>query len=154
MRWTCLFLFCTLASADQADRIMEEEMQKQHIPGAAVAVLRDGRPIKLRGYGLASLEHSVPATAESVFKVGSIGKQFVAAGILILANEGKLSLDDSIRKYLEDAPPSWQPVNFRRLLSHTSGIIRNAPLFDHLKVSPLADMVRSTYDRPLDFPTG
>jgi CubicO group peptidase (beta-lactamase class C family) len=72
------------------------------------------------------LEHSVPAPAESVFKIGSIGKQFVASGIVILANEGKLSLDDSVRKYLDDAPASWEPVNFRRLLSHTSGIVRNA----------------------------
>src|SRR5262249_35027931 len=55
---------------------------------------------------------------------------------------------------LDDAPPSWQPVTFRRLLSHTSGLIRNAPLFDHLKVSPLADMVGSAYSSPLDFPTG
>jgi len=59
-----------------------------------------------------------------VFKVGSIGKQFVAAGILILANEGKLSIEDSVRKHLTDAPETWEPVTFRRLLSHTSGIIR------------------------------
>src|SRR5262245_9098132 len=133
MRLAFAFLFCSLGFADQADKIMEEEMQKQHIPGAVVAVLRDGRPIKMRGYGIANLEHSVPATAESVFKIGSIGKQFVASGIVILASEGKLSLDDSVRKYIPDAPESWQGVNFRRLLSHTSGITRNAPLFDHLK---------------------
>jgi D-alanyl-D-alanine carboxypeptidase len=88
--WTLVLLISSVGFAQEADRIMEEEMQKQHIPGAALAVLRDGRATKLRGYGLANLEHSVPATAESVFKVGSIGKQFVAAGILILANEGKI----------------------------------------------------------------
>src|SRR5215510_8465595 len=132
MRVAIFFLISILAfAADRADRIMEEEMQKQHIPGAALAVLRDGRPVKMRGYGLANLEHSIPPSAESVFKVGSIGKQFVASGILILASEGKLALEDSVRKYLDDAPPSWQPVTFRRLLSHTSGLIRNAPLFDH-----------------------
>src|SRR5262245_8656585 len=115
MRWAFVLLIGGLAfAADPADRIIEEEMLQQHIPGAALAVLRDGRPIKLRGYGLANLEHSVPATAESVFKIGSIGKQFVASGILILANEGKLSLDDSVRKYLTDAPDTWEPVNFRR----------------------------------------
>jgi CubicO group peptidase (beta-lactamase class C family) len=149
-----LLSISTLVFADQADRIVEEEMQKQHIPGAAVAVLRDGRPIKLRGYGVANLEHNVPATAESVFKVGSIGKQFVAAGILLLVKDGKLSLDDSITKYLEDAPAYWQPVNFRRLLSHTGGIVRNGPIFDHLKVAPVIDVVRSAYPSPLQFPVG
>ena len=154
MRSALVFLVCSLGFAQQADKIMEEEMLKQHIPGAALAVLRDGRPIKLRGYGLANLEHNVPATAESVFKVGSIGKQFVAAGIVILANEGKLSLDDSVRKHLTDAPASWEPVTFRRLLSHTGGIIRNSPVFNHLTVVPLTDMVRAAYAAPLDFPTG
>src|SRR5690348_7658108 len=117
-----LAFFSTLALADQADKIIEDEMQKQHIPGVSVAVLKDGRPLKLRGYGLANLENDVPATAESVYKVGSIGKQFVAAGILILANEGKLSLNDSVTKYLTDAPESWKGIDFHRLLSHTSGI--------------------------------
>jgi len=153
LAWTLVFA-STIALADPADKIVEEEMQKQHIPGVSVAVLKDGRPLKMRGYGIADLENDVPATAESVYKVGSIGKQFVSAGILILASEGKLSLDDSVTKYLTDAPETWKPVTFRRLLSHTGGITRNSPIFDYLKVLPVSDWVKATYPVPLDYPTG
>jgi CubicO group peptidase (beta-lactamase class C family) len=136
------------------DRLVEEEMQKQHIPGAAVAVLRDGRPVKARGYGLASIELNAPATAESVFKIGSISKQFIAAGVLVLLGEGKVALDDSIAKYLEDAPEAWKPITLRQLLSHTSGILREGPAFEFLRTKPDIGVIRSAYARPLEFAPG
>ena len=154
MRCWALLLLAGLLGADDADKIVEQEMERQHIPGAAVAVLRDGRVVKARGYGWSNVELKTPATAESVFKIGSVSKQFIASGILILMQDGKLALDDRIAKYLEDAPAWWREVTLRRLLSHTSGIIREGPAFNILLAQPDIDVVRSAYSRPLDFPTG
>ncbi len=154
MRLLLLLCLAALAFADEVDRLVEEELQKQHIPGAAVAVLRDGRPVKVRGYGLANVEHQVPATAESVFKIGSISKQFIAAGILVLVGDGKLSLDHSIARYLEDAPAAWKPITLRQLLSHTSGILREGPAFEGLRAKPDIEVIRSAYSRPLVFTPG
>jgi len=154
MRAILLLWLASAALADQVDRLVEEEMQKQRIPGAAVAVLRDGRPVKIRGYGLANIEHNVPATAESVFKIGSISKQFIAAGVLILLSDGKLGLDDSIARYLEDAPAAWKAITLRQLLSHTSGIVREGPAFEGLKAQPDIDVIRSAYSRSLVFAPG
>ncbi len=91
-------------------------------PGCAVAVIRDGRIIFQKGYGLASLEHRVPVTPKTVFNVGSISKQFTAAAVMLLADEGKLSLDDDIRKHLPDFPDYKQSITVRHLLHHISGI--------------------------------
>src|SRR5215470_9437498 len=85
--------------ADEIDRAVAEEMQNQHIPGLSVGVMRDGRLIKARGYGFANLELSVPATSDTVYAIGSVSKEFIAAGILLLAQDGRLSVDDKVSKY-------------------------------------------------------
>src|SRR5439155_13856036 len=77
---------------------------------------------KSSAYGLANLELSVPATPETVFEIGSITKQFTAAGILLLAQEGKLSVEDNIRRHLKNAPESWTNITVHHLLTHTSGL--------------------------------
>jgi CubicO group peptidase (beta-lactamase class C family) len=91
-------------------------------PGCAVGVYQDGKTRYARGYGLASLEHSVPLSPRSVLDVGSISKQFTAMAILILQKEGKLSLDDPIRKYFPEMPAYADRVTVRRALSQTSGL--------------------------------
>jgi D-alanyl-D-alanine carboxypeptidase len=100
-------------------------MDEHHIPGLSLAVLRKGKPLILQGYGLADLEHNVPATAETLYQIASNSKQFVATAIMLLAQEGKLTLDDPISTYFEDAPVIWQPITIRHLLTHTSGIVRD-----------------------------
>ena len=75
-----------------------------------------------KGYGLANVELSVPVKAETIFQSGSVGKQFVSAAVMMLVEEGKVSLDDSITKYFPDAPESWKPILVKNLLSHTSGL--------------------------------
>src|ERR1041385_128423 len=89
------------AKADNVDEFIKAEMQRQHIPGLTIAVLKDGKPIKVEGYGMANIELNVPAKAETVFKIGSLSKQFIATGIMLLIEEGKLSLDDKISKFLD-----------------------------------------------------
>jgi CubicO group peptidase (beta-lactamase class C family) len=90
-------------------------------PGCVVGV-RQGRMELQRAYGQADLEHGVPNTVDSIFNVGSVAKQFTAAATLLLADEGKLRLDDDIRKYLPELPDFGTPITVDELLSHTSGL--------------------------------
>lgn len=91
-------------------------------PGAAVAVIRNGTVVYQNGYGLAHLEYDVPITPATVFHVASVSKQFTAFAIVLLAQEGKLSLDDDIRKYLPEMPDFGKTITLRHLLYHTSGL--------------------------------
>lgn len=91
-------------------------------PGCAVAVMKDGRILYERGYGIADLDHDVKITPATVFHVGSISKQFTAAALLMLVQDGKISLDDPIRKYVPEVPDFGRPITLRELLHHTSGL--------------------------------
>jgi len=113
---------------DPVDEFVHAEMERQHIPGLSLAVVRDGAMIKTQGYGLANVELAVPAEADTVYQLGSISKQFIAAGIMLLAEEGRMKLDASIREYLPDAPETWKAITIRHLLTHTSGLVQNDPL--------------------------
>lgn len=95
---------------------------KTDSPGCALGVIRDGKLIYTRGYGMANLEHNIPLTSKTVFDIGSTSKQFTTSSILLLAQQGKLSLDDDIRKYVPELPQYGQPITIRQLANHTSGI--------------------------------
>ena len=90
-------------------------------PGCSLGVVDDGELVVARGYGMANLEHGVPLTAHSIFRIGSTSKQFTAASIVLLAQEGELRLDDDIRHHLPEMPRFDPPVTLRQLLHHTSG---------------------------------
>ena len=143
-----------LASADTVDDIVRADMAAQHIPGVALAVMRDGKIIRAGAWGIANLELNVPVTTRSVFKIGSVSKQFIASAAMILVQEGKLSLDDPVRKFFPDAPEAWSPIVLRRLLSHTAGLVREGPAFDPLKTQPDADIIRSAFPLALVFTPG
>jgi CubicO group peptidase (beta-lactamase class C family) len=104
------------------DRFMEREMAQTHVPGAAVGIYSRGTILLAKGYGLANVELNVPVKPETIFQSGSVGKQFVSAAIMMLVQEGRISLDDSIAKYFPNAPASWKPIEIKNLLSHTSGL--------------------------------
>lgn len=91
-------------------------------PGCAVAASRNGQLVVNRAYGLADVERGIPLTPASVFDVGSLVKQFVAASVLLLVEDGRLSLSDDIRKHLPELPDYGQPVTVDHLLTHTSGV--------------------------------
>lgn len=99
-------------------------------PGCALSVIRDHKIIYERGYGMADLDHNVPITPTTVFHVASMSKQFTASSILLLAQEGKLSLDDPARKYVPELPDFGTPVTIRELLHHTSGLRDQWDLLD------------------------
>ncbi|HYD53793.1 MAG TPA: serine hydrolase domain-containing protein [Gemmatimonadaceae bacterium] len=91
-------------------------------PGCAIGVARQGTPVLTRAYGMANLEHGVPNTPETVFESGSVAKQFTAAAVMLLVGDGKLSLDDDIRRWLPEVPDFGAPITVRMLLTHTSGL--------------------------------
>jgi len=91
-------------------------------PGCALSVMQEGRIVYKRGYGMADLDHDVPITPRSVFHVASVSKQFTATAILLLAQDGKLSLDDDIHKYIKEVPDFGVPITIRQLVHHTSGL--------------------------------
>lgn len=103
------------------DRLMQD--YTGHAPGAAVLVVRDGVPVVRRGYGLADLEAATPVTPQTSFRLASVSKQFTAAAVLLLAQDGRLTLDDPVRRWLPALPPAAQPVTLRHLLTHASGVL-------------------------------
>ncbi|HEY0455105.1 MAG TPA: serine hydrolase domain-containing protein [Verrucomicrobiae bacterium] len=114
--------FTASARADLIDDYVLSQMSLKQVPGLSLAVLHDGKVLKTRGYGLANVELTASATEETVFEIGSITKQFTAALVLMLIEENKLGLEDSVTKYFTNAPESWKPITLRHLLTHTSGI--------------------------------
>lgn len=91
-------------------------------PGCALGVIKDGRFVYQRGYGMASLDHRIPIDSKSVFYIASMSKQFTAMSIALLARQRKLSVDDDIRKYLPEMPRYQSPITIRHLIYHTSGV--------------------------------
>ncbi len=108
--------------ADNVDDLIGKYMKEQRIPGLSLAVVREGKVIKAKGYGLANLEHDVPTKPETAYQAASLSKQFTATAVMLLVEQGKLSLDDPISKHLAGTPAAWKDVTVRHLLSHTSGI--------------------------------
>lgn len=110
------------AQAEKVDEYIKAEMQKRKIPGLSLAVVKNGEVIKAQGYGLANIELNVPATADTIYQSGSVGKQFTSAAVMLLVEEGKINLDDNVSKYLDGTPEIWKDITVRHLLTHTSGI--------------------------------
>src|ERR671914_2219039 len=108
-------------SVTAVDRIFAN-WSSRATPGCAVGVARNGQTILERAYGMANLEYDVPNTPATIFEAGSVSKQFTAAAVALLAQQGKLSLDDDIRKYLPELPDYGTPVTIRQMLNHTSGL--------------------------------
>ena len=142
------------AQVNEVGEYIKGEMQKQRIPGVSLAVVKNGKVILAEGYGLANVELNVPVKPDSVFKIGSVSKQFIATGIMLLVEQGKVRLDDKISKYLEGTPETWSAISVRHLLTHTSGILREAPGFDPFKVQSNADVIKTAYSQPLRFQPG
>jgi CubicO group peptidase (beta-lactamase class C family) len=95
---------------------------KPENPGCELAISRNGRVIYSKAWGMADLEHHVPLTTTSITEAGSVSKQFTAAAILLLEQQGKLSLDDDVRKYVPELPDYGQPVLLRYMMHHSSGL--------------------------------
>jgi CubicO group peptidase (beta-lactamase class C family) len=109
-------------SQDAIDDYVRREMDSQHIPGLSLAVVSAGKLVQAKGYGKASVELDAPATPATLYGLGSISKQFTAAAIMLLVEDGKIGVDDPITNYFSWVPDEWSGVRVRHLLTHTSGI--------------------------------
>jgi CubicO group peptidase (beta-lactamase class C family) len=130
MRFFLTFLFCTgyaqLIPVKQAmDQLVLQQMKAQQIPGLALAILIDGEPFYLQRYGFAQLEPKKAFNLETLFGIASCSKVMTAFGVMLLVDEGRIHIEDSIKKYLPEVPESWRAVTVQQLLSHTSGIPQN-----------------------------
>jgi CubicO group peptidase (beta-lactamase class C family) len=105
-----------------ADRVITAATPASASPGCAVGIARDGRPVYARAFGMADLEFGIPNTPETIFESGSVAKQFTAASIVLLALDGKLRLDDPVKKYITELPDYGAPLTIRHLLNHTGGV--------------------------------
>jgi len=161
-------LSCSALARDvqqgQVDRLFDQ-WDNRESPGFAIGVFRDGETVYTRGYGMADLDHGIPNTPETVFFIGSMGKQFTVASVLQLEAEGKLSLDDDVRKHVPELHEFDEPITIRHLIHHTSG------LRDFLNLALIAGRIDETFSdvqwlndkhvldmvsrqRGLNFPTG
>ena len=164
--FTIVLIFCVSAAAkgDVIDSYIETQMRALHIPGVSLAVVRHGQIIKAKGYGLADIEANSVATPKTVYEIGSMTKQFTAALVMTLVEEGKISLDDRLTKYFPDAPPAWGRITVRHLLSHTSGIQNHVAVPGYLdifktsitsKTFPARDeLLKEFYKLPAEFQPG
>ncbi|HKF49913.1 MAG TPA: serine hydrolase domain-containing protein [Terracidiphilus sp.] len=108
--------------AKAVDSFVASEMARQRIPGLELGIYDRGHILLAKGYGMSNIELNVPVKQETIFQSGSVGKQFVSGAVMMLVEEGKMSLDDSLAKYFPDAPATWKPILIKNLLSHTSGL--------------------------------
>ncbi len=140
--------------SDQVAQYVNAEIARQHIPGVALLVARDGEIIRAQGFGLANVELQVPVKPATLFQSGSVGKQFTATAIMMLVEEGKIGLDDSITKYFPEAPASWKPVTIRHLLTHTAGFTDYPKDFNFRKDYSEDELLKIVTGIPLAFPPG
>lgn len=157
MKKLLLFFFfpcLSFAQIDSTDIIVNQMMEKQKIVGLSLAVVKNGQPVVNKGYGLANVELNVPVSSETVIRLGSVSKQFFTTAIMKLVEDGKLSVEDSVHKFFPDAPETWRPIQIKHLMSHTSGLQREAPAYNNFKIQPDIDVIKSAYNLPLVFKTG
>lgn len=102
--------------------LTQHHFESGYSPGLSVAIIQDGHILLMEGMGSADIENDVSATAKTVYRIGSLTKQFTAAAIMKLVSENKLQLDDAISAYINKTPEHWSGITIRHLLNHTSGI--------------------------------
>jgi CubicO group peptidase (beta-lactamase class C family) len=151
------FLHAQTAS-DKVDKYIGITLAREHVPGLSLAVVHNGVPIKVKGYGFANVELKVPVSPETVFQSSSLGKMFTATAIMKLMEDGKLNLDDKITNYFSKAPANWQNITIRHLLTHTSGIPeydREENKFINYQTNYTEDeLLKIAMAQPLDFLPG
>jgi CubicO group peptidase (beta-lactamase class C family) len=149
----------TRALVHYVDSVATAAVAEHRTAGVSIAVVKNARTVLAKGYGFADLENDVPATAEPVYRIGSITKQFTSAAIMRLVEQGKLSLDDTLQKFLPAFPTQGNRVTMRHLLNHTSGIksyTSLGPKWDRVVRLDLApdSMVTLFAHEPFDFRPG
>ncbi len=151
-----LTLTADRVAADAVESLLTQEMSEHHVVGMTCLVIQDGQTRTQFYSGSANLEWPSPVDAQTVFEIGSVSKQFAAASVLLLAEDGKLSVDDHISKFFTNAPAAWTNITVRHLLSHTSGIKNYDGLdgFEMRQHLTQAQFIERLGKQPLNFAPG
>jgi len=143
------------ATLDSIDQYVRTELARYRIPGLSLAVIRGDSLVMIRGYGYANVELRVPASDSTVYESGSLAKQFTAAAIVMLSEQGRFSLDDPITRFLPEGSTKWRGITIRHLLTHTSGIADYADsALDSHRDYTEQDLVRIAASQPVEFAPG
>lgn len=148
-------------SQNEAHRIIKERMESMKIPGIAFLIAKDGKILDEGYYGKANLELDVDVTKKSVFAIASMSKTYTAAAILLMVEKGQLRLDDSVVKYIPEAPDFWKPITIKHLLTHSSGLVEDWSLYDwnasnelFLTTQTDSDFLKVHFEEELKFEPG
>jgi D-alanyl-D-alanine carboxypeptidase len=144
------------APDDQIDDFVLQKMAEHHIPGVSLAVVQSGVTVKARGYGLANVEWSIPATEDTVYSVASTTKPLTGTAVMLLVEAGSLSLDDRVASLLTGLPSAWSMVNVRHCLSHTSGMpdVLGVPYSCPGRPDTHAELLQKLARLPMEFQPG
>jgi len=143
------------AMIDSIDHYVAAEMARERVPGMSLAVIREGRILLRKGYGYANLELRVPASDSTIYQSGSLGKQFTAAAVAMLAEQGRIGLDDPVVKWFPEGKKVWRGITIRHLLTHTSGVPEYTDSsFNYRRDYTEDQLVKFAASRPLDFAPG
>ncbi len=134
---TAFFQYSLVYSQNEAHRLIKERIALKNIPGIAFLVSKDGKIVDEGYYGRANLEIGAEVTHKSVFAIASMSKTYTAAAILIMAEQGLLKLDDTVKKYIPEVPESWNTITIKHLLTHSSGLVDDWALYDWNKSNQL-----------------
>jgi CubicO group peptidase (beta-lactamase class C family) len=150
-----LLACATPDKAAKIDEFVRAEMERQKVPGTAIAVIRGGKIVRAHGYGYANVELKVPVSTDTIFQSGSMGKQFTAAGVMLLVEDSKINLDDPISKYFPETPTAFQAIKVRNLLTHTSGIPDYTTKdFDYRRDYTEDELLQMAFKQQLEFAPG
>ncbi|MEM7373213.1 MAG: serine hydrolase [Bacteroidota bacterium] len=139
-----------LSVHQEIDRYMQDMIERYGIPGASLAVVKDGAVIHQQYYGWSSIEHQLPVAGHTLFRLHSLTKIFASVAVFQLIEQGKLSLEDSIGQYLSDLPHNWQGIQIRHLLTHSSGL----PDIAHVMAKSEEESIQTVYQAKIAFPAG
>lgn len=137
----------------RVDALIKDAMERKNISALSLAIVKDGI-IKCAGYGIADRENNIRATPETAYNIGSVGKQFLAAGVVLLVEDRQMRLDDEAVRYLRGAPAEWSGITVRHLLTHTSGLRREPVGYDPNMEQSDAHLIRNSYGNDLLFRPG
>jgi CubicO group peptidase (beta-lactamase class C family) len=154
-----LLSFGQLKESQEIDNIFKQWC-KQNVPGGAIGIIKDGELMYSKGYGIADLEHDIKISSSSVFNICSISKEFVSFSLLLLEEQGKLNLDDTVQTYLPDFPEYDAPLTIRHFINHTSGIrdvkkliqLKGENIFDNLEPEEVYTLIK--HQKALEFSPG
>ena len=140
--------------ADGVDDFVRAAITRRHIPGVAIAVVKNGTVVRIAGYGLADREQNVVPGLHTVFRIGSLSKQFIASGIMVLVQDRTIALSDPVTTFIPEVPQTWRDITIRHLLTHTAGLPREAPAADLTRAKADIELIRSAYRVQLQWKPG